>query len=256
MSDICPECGEKAIKTYGYGTEQIEKYIKDLYPSYRVIRMDTDTTSRKGSQEKIINEIENHNYDIIIGTQMISKGLNFPKVTLVGVINADESLNIPDFRSGENTFNLLHQVSGRAGRSSDNGEVIIQTFNPLNKTLNYVVNNDYLGNYEYEMNIRRQLKYPPFYYLTSIKVISKDYNKASVEANKVVNFLRKNLNKETIILGPTTASVFRINNNYRFQILIKYRFDDSLLKALKEIDEQYIFNKDTYLEIDMDPIRI
>ena len=256
MSDICPECGEKAIKTYGYGTEQIEKYIKDLYPSYRVIRMDTDTTSRKGSQEKIINEIENHNYDIIIGTQMISKGLNFPKVTLVGVINADESLNIPDFRSGENTFNLLHQVSGRAGRSSDNGEVIIQTFNPLNKTLNYVVNNDYLGNYEYEMNIRRQLKYPPFYYLTSIKVISKDYNKASVEANKVVNFLRKKLNKETIILGPTTASVFRINNNYRFQILIKYRFDDSLLKTLKEIDEQYVFNKDTYLEIDMDPIRI
>ncbi len=256
MSDICPECGEKAIKTYGYGTEQIEKYIKDLYPSYRVIRMDTDTTSRKGSQEKIINEIENHNYDIIIGTQMISKGLNFPKVTLVGVINADESLNIPDFRSGENTFNLLHQVSGRAGRSSDNGEVIIQTFNPLNKTLNYVVNNDYLGNYEYEMNIRRQLKYPPFYYLTSIKVISKDYNKASIEANKVVNFLRKKLNKETIILGPTTASVFRINNNYRFQILIKYRFDDSLLKTLKEIDEQYIFNKDTYLEIDMDPIRI
>ena len=256
MSDVCPECHEKAIKTYGYGTEQIEKYIKELYPSYRVIRMDTDTTSRKGSQERIINDIENHKYDIIIGTQMISKGLNFPKVTLVGVINADESLNIPDFRSGENTFNLLYQVSGRAGRSTDNGEVIIQTFNPLNKTLNYVVNNDYLGNYEYEMNIRRQLKYPPFYYLVSLKVISKDYNKASLEANKVVNYLRNNLSKETIVLGPTTASIFKINNNYRFQILIKYRFDDALNKTLKEIDNQYIFNKDTYVEIDMDPIRI
>ena len=256
MSDICPECHEKAIKTYGYGTEQIEKYIKELYPSYRVVRMDTDTTSKKGSQEKLINAIENNEYDIIIGTQMISKGLNFPKVTLVGVINADESLNIPDFRSGENTFNLLHQVSGRAGRSTSNGEVVIQTFNPLNKTLNYVLNNDYLGNYEYEMNIRRILKYPPYYYLVSLKVISSDYNKASMEANKVVNYLKKNLNNDTIILGPTTASIFKLNNNYRFQILIKYRKDKDLTRVLKEIDEQYIFNKDTYLEIDMDPIKI
>ena len=256
MSDICPECHEKAIKTYGYGTEQIEKYIRELYPSYRVVRMDTDTTSRKGSQEKLINAIENHEYDIIIGTQMISKGLNFPKVTLVGVINADESLNIPDFRSGENTFNLLHQVSGRAGRSTSNGEVVIQTFNPLNKTLNYVLNNDYLGNYEYEMNIRKILKYPPYYYLVSLKVISSDYNKASMEANKVVNYLKKNLSDDTIILGPTTAAIFKLNNNYRFQILIKYRIDKNLTRVLKEIDEQYIFNKDTYLEIDVDPIRI
>ena len=256
MSDICPECHEKAIKTYGYGTEQIEKYIRELYPSYRVVRMDTDTTSRKGSQEKLINAIENHEYDIIIGTQMISKGLNFPKVTLVGVINADESLNIPDFRSGENTFNLLHQVSGRAGRSTSNGEVVIQTFNPLNKTLNYVLNNDYLGNYEYEMNIRKILKYPPYYYLTSLKVISSDYNKASMEANKVINYLKKNLSSDTIILGPTTAAIFKLNNNYRFQILIKYRIDKNLTRVLKEIDDQYIFNKDTYLEIDMDPIRI
>ena len=218
--------------------------------------MDTDTTSRKGSQEKLINAIENHEYDIIIGTQMISKGLNFPKVTLVGVINADESLNIPDFRSGENTFNLLHQVSGRAGRSTSNGEVVIQTFNPLNKTLNYVLNNDYLGNYEYEMNIRKILKYPPYYYLVSLKVISSDYNKASMEANKVVNYLKKNLSDDTIILGPTTAAIFKLNNNYRFQILIKYRVDKNLTRVLKEIDEQYIFNKDMYLEIDMDPIRI
>lgn len=256
MSEICPECHEKAIKTYGYGTEQIEKYLRELYPSYRIVRMDTDTTSKKGSQDKIIKEIENHEYDIIIGTQMISKGLNFPKVTLVGVINADESLNIPDFRSGENTFNLLHQVSGRAGRSTDNGEVIIQTFNLTNKTLNYVLNNDYLGNYEYEMNIRKLLKYPPYYYIVGIKIISKDYNKASIEANKVATYLKNNLSKETIILGPTTASIFKINNLYRFQIIIKYRFDNKLNQVLKEIDDEYIFNKDTYIEIDNDPIRI
>lgn len=256
MNNICPECHENAIKSYGYGTEQVEKYIRDLYPSYRIVRMDTDTTSKKGSQDKIINDIENYQYDIIIGTQMISKGLNFPKVTLVGVINADESLNIPDFRSGENTFNLLHQVSGRAGRSTDNGEVIIQTFNPDNKTLNYVVNNDYLGNYEYEMNIRKLLKYPPYYYLVGIKVISKDYNKASIEANKVVTYLKNNLSETTIILGPTTANIFKINNNYRFQILIKYRIDNKLNEVLEYIDQNYIFNNDIYIEIDNDPIRI
>lgn len=256
MSDICPECHEKAIKTYGYGTEQIEKCIRELYPNYNIVRMDTDTTSKKGASEKIIKDIEECKYDIIIGTQMIAKGLNFPKVTLVGVINADESLNIPDFRSGENTFNLLQQVSGRAGRSSSNGEVVIQTFNPTNKTLNYVKNNDYFGNYEYEMNIRKMLKYPPYYYLTSIKVISKDYNKASIEANKLVNFLKRNLDKTTIVLGPTTASVFKVNNNYRFQILIKYRVDNRLNDVLRSVDLEYAFNKDIYLEIDMDPIRI
>lgn len=256
MKDICPKCHEKAIKDYGFGTEKVEKYIKELYPTYRVVRMDTDTTARKGSQDKMISAIENYEYDIIIGTQMISKGLNFPKVTLVGVINADESLNIPDFRSGENTFNLLHQVSGRAGRNTSNGEVVIQTFNPLNKTLNYVVNNDYMGNYNYEMNIRKLLKYPPYYYLVSIKVISEDYNKASKEAIKVCNYLRNNLNKDTIVLGPTTASVFRINNRYRFQILIKYRKDENLNKVLKDIDQEFVFNRDVYIETDIDPIKI
>lgn len=255
-SNVCPNCHEDAIRDYGLGTEKLESYIKELYPSYRIVRMDADTTTRKGSHEKIINDIENGEYDIIIGTQMISKGFDFKRVTLVGIINADESLNIPDFRSGENTFSLLSQVSGRAGRSDLSGSVVIQTFNPDNKTLNFVAKHDYMSNYKYEMDIRKKLKYPPYYYLVSLKVISKDYSSASKEATKVAEYLRKHLSNTTIILGPSTANVFKINNYYRFQIVIKYRFDDKLMGVLKFIDNQYILNKTTNIEIDIDPIRI
>jgi primosomal protein N' (replication factor Y) len=218
--------------------------------------MDRDTTTRKGSHEKMIKAIENHEYDIIIGTQMISKGLDFPKVTLVGIVNADESLNIPDFRSGENTFSLLAQVSGRAGRSNLKGKVIIQTFNPDNKTLLNVLNHDYMSNYNYEMDIRRKLKYPPYYYLISLKVTSKKYDVLSKEVNKIADYIKKNVDDTTIVLGPTTAAIFKINNIMRFQITIKYRKDDKLFKTLKDLDEQYIINKDINLELDIDPLRI
>lgn len=255
-SDICPNCQEKAISDYGVGTEKVEEYVAKLYPSYKVVRMDTDTTSRKGAHEKIIKAIENHEYDIVIGTQMIAKGLDFPKVTLVGVINADESLNIPDFRSGENTYSLLSQVAGRAGRSDLPGKVIIQTFNPDNKTLNFVKNNDYLGNYTYEMNVRHMLNYPPYCYLILMKIASKSYDDASKEANKIVVYLRRTLNDATTILGPTTASMFKINNIYRFQIILKYKKDEKLNEALDFIDKEYALNKSVNIEIDVDPLRI
>lgn len=255
-SSICPECHEKAIRDFGLGTEKVEDALKELYPSYNIVRMDTDTTSRKGAHEAIIKGIEEEKYDIIIGTQMISKGLDFPKVTLVGIINADESLNIPDFRSGENTYSLLSQVSGRAGRSDLPGSVIIQTFNPDNKTLNYVLKNDYIGNYNYEMDIRRKLKYPPYYYLASIKIASKNYELCSKEATKVASYIRKNIGSTSICLGPTTASMFRINNVYRFQVIIKYRSDPKLFEVLKTIDNEYILNKDVNIEIDIDPLRL
>ena len=255
-SDICPECGEKAIRDFGLGTEKVEQTLRELYPSYRIVRMDADTTSRKGSHEDIISGIERQEYDIIVGTQMISKGLDFPKVTLVGIINADESLNIPDFRSGENTFSLLSQVSGRAGRAELPGKVIIQTFNPDNKTLNYVLKNDYMGNYNYEMDIRRKLKYPPYYYLVLLRVTSKSYEMASKESIKVANYIRTNMRNEAICLGPTTANMFKINNIYRFQIIVKYRKIDNLFDIISDIDKQYINNKDVNLEIDIDPLRI
>ena len=222
----------------------------------KIIRMDQDTTSRKGTHEKIINDFKNRDYDILLGTQIISKGLDFPYVTLVGILNADTSLNIPDFRSNEKTFALLYQASGRAGRSNLKGKVIIQTFNPDNFVLKCVKNNDFNSFYNYEMNIRKILKYSPYYYLVSIKVISNDYNVALENANKITKYLKGNIDDTSIILGPTTANLFKFNNMYRFQIVIKYRFDNKLMNVLKYIDNIYINDNKTNIEIDIDPLHI
>lgn len=255
-TDICPKCHEESIKDYGLGTEKLETEIRKRFPSARVVRMDSDTTSKKGAHGKIISDFKNNEYDILIGTQMIAKGLDFPKVSLVGVINADMSLKIPDFRSNERTFQLLNQVSGRAGRDKYLGEVILQTFNPDNKTLNFIKNNDYEGFYQYEMNLRKQMSYPPYYYLISIKVASKDYNLASIESNKIVNYLKEKLGNQSIVLGPTTAAMFRVNNIYRFQIILKYKNDNQILGSLKELDNLYIANSLINLEIDISPSQI
>lgn len=254
-TDICPECHEKSLTNYGLGTEKLEEELRLRYPSSRIVRMDADTTRFKGSHEKIIKMIENEEVDIIVGTQMISKGLDFPKITLVGVINADESLNIPDFRSSENTFSLLNQVAGRAGRSNLNGKVIIQTFDDNNKTLNFVKNNDYTGEFNYEMQIRKVLKYPPYYYLTSIKIVSKEYDLSKIEANKCVNYLKKKLSN-VIILGPTTASMFKMNNSYRFQIILKYKNYEDIKSVLIDLDNIYKNNNKVNIEIDNNPSRI
>lgn len=254
--DVCPECHEHDIKDTGLGTEKLEEKLHEMYPSARIVRMDADTTSKKGSHERIIKAFKEEEYDILLGTQMISKGLDFPKVTLVGVISADATLNIPDFRSGERTFALLNQVAGRAGRSGLDSEVVIQTFNPDNFTIKMVEAGSFLKNYQYEMSIRKKLKYPPYYYLVGIKICSPVYEDASIEATKVYNHLKSNLSSESIILGPTTAGVFRVNNIYRFQIVIKYRFDDNLVEALRSLDEMYIGHKTVYLEVDMNPYYI
>ena len=254
-TDICPECHEEALTSYGLGTEKLEEELKIRYKDANILRMDADTTSKKGSSEAMIKQIENGDIDIIIGTQMISKGFDFPKVTLVGIINADETLNIPDFRSGERTYELISQTAGRAGRKDLPGEVIIQTFNPENKTLLYVANNDYLGMYNYEMNIRKTLKYPPYFYLTIIKIASKDYNMASSEISKVYSFLNKNLNN-VIMLGPTTASMFKVNGIYRFQIILKYKSYEFIKNTLISLDDLYKANTKVNLEIDNNPSRL
>ena len=254
--DKCPECHEEALSYLGLGTEKLEGELKKKYPLARIIRMDADTTSKKGMHEKIIDDFKNHQYDILIGTQMISKGLDFPLVTTVGVINADASLNIPDFRSSERTFSLLDQVAGRAGRSDKKGNVIIQTFNPDNYIFNNVSNHSYDDFYNEEINIRKKLKYPPYYFITSIKIISKDYDIASKMATKAKKYLDTNLDDSFIILGPTTANVFKMNNTYRFQILIKYQRISNLYEVLKDLDNIFISEKNVYLEIDNNPLKV
>ncbi len=255
-SDTCPECYEKSLDDRGLGTEKLEQEIKKEFGEARVIRMDADTTRNKGAHENIINQFKNHEFDILLGTQMISKGLDFPLVTLVGIINADTTLNMPDFRSAERTYSLLSQVSGRAGRSGLLGEVILQTFNPENFTLNCVKDNDYMKFYKYEMTNRHKLNYPPYYYLTSIKTVSKEYELASKEILKVKRYLESNLAKSAIILGPSTAAVFKMNNIYRFQIIIKYKKEPNLMNILKELDNMYITNNKVNIEIDNNPLQV
>lgn len=255
-SDVCPTCHEKALTDYGLGTEKLELELNKTFPDAKVIRMDADTTSHKGAHQDIIERFKNHEYDILLGTQMIAKGLDFPLVTLVGVINADATLNIPDFRSGERTYALLSQVAGRAGRSNLLGEVVLQTFNPTNFTLKCVQENNYEKFYNYEMNNRHKLDYPPYYFLTSLKIASRDYELARQEITKVRNFLDKNLSDKTIILGPTTAAMFKMNNIYRFQILLKYKKDPNLTNCLKELDEMYSLNNKVNIEIDNGPLQL
>ena len=254
--DICPECHERGLNYMGMGTEKLEQMIQEKYPDAKVIRMDADTTTKKGAHDKIIKAFKNEEYNVLIGTQMISKGLDFPKCTLVGVISADSSLNIPDFRSSERTFSLLDQASGRAGRSTIPGSVVIQTFNPDNETIKAVKNHDYDEFYAKEMKVRKILKYPPYYYLANIKIASKDYHVASTEASKIKKYLENNLDETSIILGPSTASNFKRNNIYRFSITIKYRFDDKLMKTLKDLDGIYATHKNCFLELDINPLRI
>ena len=255
MSKVCPSCKEEAVKDLGMGTEKLESIVKEMFPNSRVIRMDLDTTYRKGSHQKIIESFKNHEYDILIGTQMISKGLNFRDVSLVGVINADASLNIPDFRSGERTFELLMQTSGRCGRYELDGEVLIQTYNKDNYVFDSLKKQDYVDFYKKEMKIRKELKYPPYYYMVSIKIVSNNYEMARDESNKVKKYLDKNLSNNFIVLGPSTASIFKLKNNYYFQILIKYKKEENLMRVLSDLNDLYTSDK-VNLDININPLNL
>lgn len=251
---LCPKCQEE-FKDYGIGTEKVEEELKSLIKDAKIIRMDVDTTTTKNAHAKIINSFLEEKYNILVGTQMIAKGLDFPNVTLVGVLNADIGLNFPDFRSSETTFSLLNQVLGRSGRGNKEGKVLIQTFNPEHYAIAYTKNHDYLGFYNEEMKIRKILKYPPYYYICSIKIISKDYNLASKSSYGVVNYLKQNIKNE-IILGPSVCNVFKLNNNYRFQIIIKYKDVNNILEYLNNIEHHYFNKKDIKVEIDFNPLKL
>lgn len=254
--DRCPKCGENALNYLGMGTEKLESLIESTFPKARVIRMDQDTTRNKGKHEEIIKDFSAHKYNVLVGTQMISKGLDFPLVTLVGIINADTSLNIPDFRAGETTFTLLHQASGRSGRKDKEGEVVIQTFNPDNYVIKYAQKGSYDDFYLEEMYYRHKLKYPPYYFIVSLKIIGKEYNECLKKSEEVKKFLNQNLPKEMIILGPSMAAVFRFKNTYRMQVLIKYKKEENLKKVLKLLENSFLDDKNNILEIDFNPLRI
>lgn len=247
-SKICPKCHEDAIRDLGLGTEKLQTIIEKKY-NVGVLRMDADTTSRKNAHQKLISEFSSGNYKILIGTQMISKGLNFENVTLVGIINPDSSLSIPDFRSAEKTYELLSQTSGRVGRFNLPGKVIIQTYNKDNYVYNSVIKNDYNTFFNYEMNIRKKLNYPPYFYICSLMIVSDKFESATIISNKVKKYLDNNLDRSYIILGPSINSIVKLKNKYRFNILIKYKKDDKLREVLKEINNMTF--KDTTVDINI-----
>ncbi len=253
--DTCPKCHENSIKSLGYGTEKVEEELNKIFKDKaKVIRMDYDTTSTKGSHEKIINKFRNKEYNILLGTQMIAKGLDFKDVTLVGVINADTSLMIPNYRSSEYTFDLLSQVAGRSGRSEKQGRVIIQTFNKDHYAIKLAKKHDYMNFFKEEMNIRKQLSYPPYTNIISIKIIGTDYETTKKESEFLKDKLVANIKSE--VLGPSIGSTFRIKNTYRFGIIIKYKKDDTIIPYLKQCIEYYKNNNKVRLDIDFNPINI
>ncbi|KXT86160.1 Helicase PriA essential for oriC/DnaA-independent DNA replication [Streptococcus sp. DD11] len=251
----CPVCSSRSIRYYGTGTQKASDELAQLFPQARILRMDVDTTRKKGSHEAILESFGQGQADILLGTQMIAKGLDFPNVTLVGVLNADTALNLPDFRSSERTFQLLTQVAGRAGRAEKAGQVFIQSYNPHHYAIEFAKKQDYEGFYAYEMSIRRQLGYPPYYYTVGITLSHRDEEKAVKESYRVLDILRAGLSDKVHILGPTPKPIARTHNLYHYQILLKYRFEDDLQTSLNQVLDltQEKENKDLRLSIDNEP---
>ncbi len=253
---ICPSCKSSEMSYFGMGTEKLSEWIEENIVGSKVIRMDIDTTSNKGAHQKIIESFKNEEYNILVGTQMIAKGLDFPNVTLVGVVSGDASLNIPDFRSAERTFQLLNQVAGRAGRSRKEGKVIIQGFNMNHYSIRYAAAHNYLDFYKDEMEIRKNLSYPPYCNLCLIKIVGSDYNLVSSEANKISNYLKNNLKEKVTVLGPSSALMPKINNNYYMNIILKYKKTEYVLGVLNFVKDKYKENKKINLDIYINPNQI
>ena len=252
----CPDCQGGKIRYYGTGTQKVEEELQERFPSARILRMDVDTTRKKGAHEKILKAFEEQEADILLGTQMIAKGLDYPNITLVGVLNADTALNLPDFRSSERTFQLLTQVSGRAGRGAKPGEVIVQTFNPEHHSIVLAQAQDYEAFYQQEMILRHQSGYPPFYFTVKITISHPAEQVVAKKSYQIAEQLKNGLSPESRILGPTPSGIARIKNRYYYQIILKYKHEVHLHRMLREILEtsQSEQRKNLYVSIDYEPL--
>ncbi|NME81724.1 primosomal protein N' [Clostridium sp. SM-530-WT-3G] len=244
---VCPECGSKYVKFFGAGTERVEQEVKKYFPKAKVLRMDVDTTRYKNSHESIYNSFKNHEADILIGTQMVSKGLDFKDVTLVGILAADMSLNIPDYRAAERTYQIITQVAGRAGRGEDDGKVIVQSYTPNHYSLNYAKDENYEGLFKEEINLRRLMANPPFGKILLIGGSSKNEEKLKKFMNNLQVNLKKLIVGDLKMLGPVPCIISKLKDNYRWQIIIKGEFDDKFSENIKDI--LYQLNKSVYNEV-------
>ncbi len=245
MLENCLACGSHLLDNKGFGTEQIEQEVKQLFPKYKVARMDLDTTRGKYGYQKIITAFEQHEIDVLVGTQMVTKGLDFRNVKLVGIMNADNMLNYPDFRAHERSFQMMLQVSGRAGRTKIRGKVLIQTYNPYHKILQQVSTNDYIGMFKEQMNERYNYKYPPIYRIIKITLKHKEYNRVNESSDWLAKSLRQVF--PDYVLGPEFPPIARIRNQYQKNILIKIPPRQSLIKtkeAILKIKNSFLNVKD------------
>jgi len=261
----CPSCGYSRLRPYGFGTEKLEQDIEKFFPEARVARMDTDSTSRKGQAFKILKRFSAHEIDILVGTQMITKGYDFPLVTLVGVIAADLSLGFPDFRAGERTFQILSQVAGRAGRGTQKGRVIVQTFNPDHYAISATNEHDFHVFFEKEIGLREQLVYPPFSYLAFLRLKGNSNKKTSEAAHYLARDIKGILGnwpkrgKEILVLGPVEGTLSRLKGKYRWQILIKSKNPSILQHLLNEVEtrsKSFLKSSGVHLVMDMDPYQM
>lgn len=258
MPTVCPACGLNGVEICGYGTERIAENLDSVFPEHRISRMDLDTTRNKDGYEVIIEEFSSHKTDILVGTQMVSKGLDFESVKAVGVLNADTILNFPDFRSNERAFNMLEQVAGRAGRKHEKGKVIIQTVNPSNNILQYVCKHDYIGYYSAELADRREFGYPPFAKVVNIVLKHKEQKVLGEVAIKYVNLLRSVFGNR--VLGPVKPPISRISTYYIETIMLKVEANASMRKVkelLRNIYEQMCSDsrmRSVVVNYDVDPV--
>lgn len=254
--ESCPDCLASNINYRGFGTEKIEDEIRNKFPNYQIIRMDSDTMRVRDSHEKALTAFEQGEFQILLGTQMIAKGLDFPNVTLVGVISADTILNLPDFRAGERTFQLISQVAGRTGRGTKGGRVVVQSYNPRHYSITYAAAHDYEGFAGKELEYRKQLHYPPFGNLARIILRSphedKTKEKSALVAGKLKEITRIPGN-HLEILGPSPAPVTRINNLFRWHILLKAQNNSSIHNALQGIADMLKPSKGVQTMVDVDP---
>ena len=255
VPDRCPNCHSDYLRTFGLGTQKIEELLNQHFPDARVIRMDMDTTRKKGQHEALLDSFRRHEADILLGTQMIAKGLDFETVTLVGVINADTALNLPDFRAGEKTFQLLTQVAGRTGRGRFEGEVLIQTYNPDHYVMQLAQQHDYESFFYYEMKRRHLGHYPPYFYTTLITISSKYQAKAQAMSHQVKQALLAS-GAAIEILGPSQGAIARINERYYFQLLLKYKDGQVIKESLGTIldQSQLEAKQGIYITIDHEPL--
>ncbi|MGI6686113.1 MAG: primosomal protein N' [Bacillota bacterium] len=257
---VCPQCGSGAIRHFGAGTERVEEEVKKILPEARIARADADTTSRKGSYDKIYFGVKNGEIDVLVGTQMIAKGLDFPLVTLVGVISADSALHLPEMRAGERAFQLITQVSGRAGRDKLPGEVVLQTYRPEDPILKAAGKQDYLSFYQKEITQRHLAGYPPFGAMIRVLFIGEDPNILNKQSKIVAQYIRAELVKDNEVLGPAPAPLEKIKDRFRIQMIIKTRnlteTRGKLVRSLEQAEKDGFPHKNIIIAVDVEPLNM